>query len=110
MLQNYQEDSYHQAALEQFKMSTLKTLLNTRPSLVQLKRSLCQSSKCKSNNGSFPWTQFGSNLHRENEEEDVQLYSERRLLGYSKEQVCNPLAAKFLRRIKQKCSHMLNMM
>jgi hypothetical protein len=33
------------------------------------------------------WTQFGSKSSEVNDNDGVQLYSERRLLGYSKEQV-----------------------
>ena len=36
---------------------------------------------------SLSWTQFGPKANEEAESDDVQLYSERRLLGYSKEQV-----------------------
>ena len=45
----------------------------------------------------FSWTQFGSNASGENEEDEVQLYSERRLLGYSKNQVQFLLIRKYFR-------------
>ena len=52
-----------------------------------LKLNLVKLSSQKINCRKLSWTQFGSSANRENEEGENQLYSERRLLGYSKDQV-----------------------
>ena len=60
-----------------------------------VKFSLIADSSPKLATRTFSWTQFGSNANGENEEDEIQLYSERRLLGYSKNQVQFRLIRKY---------------
>ena len=74
-------------------MALIKSILIPKSKFVLFSRFFSQNFghlKCESSSGNirnFSWTQFGSSANRQSEEDEIQLYSERRLLGYSKTQV-----------------------
>ncbi len=79
--------------VKKIRMALMKSILIPKTKFILIRRlprknlGYLEHDPISINIRNFSWTKFGSNANRQSDEDEIQLYSERRLLGYSKNQV-----------------------